>query len=114
MDGKEYKEDIAGGFNSWYCYDLVNLETLGKGPIRLELGLFGDPMFSSIGYLLYDGGYSGQMTVYQRDGLEHRWDWGPKGNEYAFIIKTDGTGLYFDFTVEKQTEPRQFYSCKKQ
>ena len=112
LNGNEWTEEVAGRFASWYCYDRVNLETLGKGPIRLEVGLFGNPSFSDVGFLLYDGGYSGALAVYRRDGLEHRWDWGPKGNEYAFVIKTDGTGLYFDFTVDEKTKPREIYSCK--
>ncbi|MCO6360830.1 hypothetical protein [Roseivirga pacifica] len=113
LNGENWSEEIAGTFSSWYCYDLINTETLGKGPIRFEVGLFGNSSFSDVGFLLYDGGYSGVLTTYRREGLEHRWDWGPNGNEYAFIIQTDGTGLYYDFSIEAKSKPKALYKCAK-
>lgn len=112
LDGKSISEDAAGGFTCWYCKDFIN-----EGPIVLEVGHFGAPSPNEVGFILYDGGYSGKIVAYQRTGLEHRWDFGDEGDEsanYSFIIKTDGIGAYFDFTnlsVGEQTKPKDIYKC---
>ena len=96
-------------FTSWYCKDFVE-----GGPVLVEVGFFGDPGLAGLGFILYDGGYSGERTFYQRTGLEHRWDWGSNGCEYSFVIKTDGTGLYYDFTGVPKGESikaREVYKC---
>jgi hypothetical protein len=111
LDNKTLSEDDVGGFTSWYCRDFVYEE---KG-VLLEFGYFNDPEFNGIGFVLYDGGYTGELTLYQRNGIEHRWDWGPDAN-YTFVIKPDGTGLYYDFTnVEKgqSTKAKDVYKCYK-
>jgi hypothetical protein len=104
-------EDDVGGFTSWYCRDFVYEE---KG-ILLEFGYFNDSIFSGMGFVLYDGGYTGEFAIYQRTGIEHRWDWGPDGN-YSFVIKADGIGLYYDFTnVEKgqSIKAKDVFKCYK-
>ena len=84
------------------------------GPLRAEVGRFGDSSFSDVGYILYDGGYEGELALYTRTGLQHRWDWGPvKGTEYALVIQTDGTGLYYDFTNEKKLNLESFMTAKR-
>ena len=42
-------------------------------------------------------------TDYQVQGFNRRWDFGPKDHptRYAFVIKPDGTGLYYDFETEE-------------
>ncbi len=58
-----------------------------------------DKFISSIGFVLYDGTDIGDLTLYNREGLSHRWDWeGERGN-YSVVIKSDGTGLYYDFST---------------
>ena len=109
LDDKKYSENDVGGFISWFCYDFVYEE---KG-VLLEVGFFGDPDFKNLGYILYDGSYTGEFTLYVRTGIEHRWDWGTDG-QYSFVIKADGTGLYYDFTnVEKgqSTKPKDVFKC---
>ena len=104
LNGKTISEDEVGGFVSWFCYDFVYEE---KG-ILLEVGTFGDPKLNGIGYILFDGGYTGVSTFYRRTGLEHRWDWGgPNDNDYAFVIQSDGTGLYYDFSNVKAGQSRR-------
>ena len=50
-------------------------------------------------------------------GLNRRWDFGyDAGNEkflYAFIIKPDGTGLYYDFSMspDGRASPRDSFKC---
>jgi len=42
-----------------------------------------------------------QATIYHVEGFNRRWDFGRKnggGYSYSFLIKPDGTGLYYDFT----------------
>ena len=111
LDGDTIPERFVGGFTSWKCKDYSN-----GGPIRVEVGFFGDPKWEGVGFILYDGGYSGKITHYQRMGLEHRWDWGPNEADYSVVIKTDGTGAYYNFsTVSKgeSTKPREIYKCKQ-
>jgi hypothetical protein len=112
LNDKKYTEEDVGGFNYWLCYDYINEKKL-----ILEIGTFGDPELSGLGYILYDGGYIGELTYYRRNGLEHRWDWGGiNDSSYSFVIKSDGTGLYYDFTNVKlgeSTKARDVFKCKK-
>jgi len=94
LNGDTFTEEDVGGLISWYCRDYIN-----EGRILLEVGKFGDPNLEGLGFILYDGGYTGEFTLYRRTGIQHRWDWGPNGNDYAFVIKPDGTGLYYDFST---------------
>jgi len=52
-----------------------------------------------LGFVLYDGTNTGDIVIYRRDGLDRRWDWGAPGSSYSFVIETDGTGLYYDFST---------------
>lgn len=111
IDGKTINEDETGGFISWYCIDSVY-----GGEILVEVGFFRDPNLEGFGFILYDGGYTGTSTYYQRTGLEHRWDWGPNENDYAFVVKSDGVGLYYDFSYanpEEKIKAREVYKCYK-
>ena len=109
LDGEAVTEEDVGGFTSWYCKDFVN-----GGRILVEVGFFGDPgfegfSFKGMGFILYDGGYSGTSAYYYRDGLDHRWDWGPPGvsYDYSFIIDPDGTGHYVDFSGAEPGETKK-------
>lgn len=110
LDGDTISENDYGGFESWTCKDYIN-----GGPILVEIGYFGNPLTEELGFILYDGGYSGEYTLYQRTGLNHRWDWA-NGDNYAFTINPDGTGSYYDFSlipVGESTKPSSIYKCKK-
>lgn len=109
LDGEAVTEEDVGGFISWYCKDFVD-----GGRILVEVGFFGDPSLEGLGFILYDGGYTGECTYYRRTGLEHRWDWGPNETDYAFVIQPDGTGLYYDFSsvpYGKSTKASEVYKC---
>ena len=109
LNGKQISEEDTGGFTSWYCKDYVY-----GGPVLVEVGFFGNTKYKGLGFVLYDGGYKGELAHYQRVGLEHRWDWGPNQNDYAFVIKPDGTGLYYDFSSAKNGQSikaRDVYKC---
>ncbi|CAH8189324.1 hypothetical protein [Vibrio aestuarianus] len=110
LSGEEVHEDDAGGFVSWRCTDYVY-----EGKVLTELGWFNNPDLESIGFILYDGSSIGQTTLYERKGLNHRWDWGSGTDlNYAFIIKPDGTGLYYDFSSVRpgdSTKASSIYKC---
>ncbi len=90
----------------WYCQDFVD-----GGRILVEVGFFGDPSLEGLGFILYDGGYSGELTYYRRAGIEHRWDWGPNETDYAFVIQPDGTGLYYNFSSVSRAKASEVYRC---
>ena len=101
-------EEDAGGFTSWYCKDFIS-----RDRIVIEVGFFKDTPFDFLGFLLYDGGYTGEVAIYRRMGLEHRWDWGENA-AYSFVLKTDGTGLYYDFSTVSEgesTNAKAVYKC---
>ena len=109
LDGEAVVEKDGAEFTCWYCVDFVY-----GGPTLVEVGFIGSPFYEGLGFILYDGGYSGETTNYSREGIEHRWDWGPNGNDYAFVIQPDGTGLYYDFSSVKaggSTKASSVYEC---
>ena len=93
---------------SWVCRDFEH-----GGDILVELGSFFSPEVGMVGFVLYDGSSSGETAHYQREGLHHRWDWGPSGNDYAFVIKSDGSGLYYDFSRASTGKPSEIYKCTR-
>lgn len=108
LGDEKISEEVAGGFTSWYCKDFIN-----EDKVVIEVGFYEDSPFDWLGFVLYDGGFTGESALYQRKGLQHRWDWGPNGN-YAFIIKPDGIGLYYDFSLVssgESTKANDVYKC---
>ena len=108
LDNETFTEEEVEGFTSWYCKDFIREEQ-----ILVEVGFFGS--LNLLGFILYDGGFTGDAAMYQRMGLEHRWDWGSNAS-YAFVIKTDGTGLYYDFSSLSEgetTRASDVYKCYK-
>lgn len=111
LGNETYNEANLGKFTSWLC----NGDDSDKGTL-VEFGLFSNADLNGAGFILYDGGYTGELTKYRREGINNRWDWGPNGVDYAFIIKPDGTGFYYDFssTVEGVTiKSKDVYECEK-
>ena len=110
INGENHTEKSIGDFWSWRCNDNIK-----RGNTIIEVGLIGTVANSTTGYILYDGSNKGTNASYRRTGLNHRWDWGPN-TEYSFIIKPDGTGLYYDFsTVGKgeSTKADDVFECWK-
>jgi hypothetical protein len=71
IDGDQVTEDEVGEFITWGC------SGFGQ-PINvlIEVGIFSNPELSGEGFILFDGGDTGEFTWYQRDGIDHRWSWG--------------------------------------
>lgn len=116
LSGKVFKEGEPWQFLSWRCRDYSyggkTLVEVGRALMpndykntneynelndakKQEL----DKFLKMIGFVLYDGSNTGDITFYNRDGLSHRWDWGVDENSYTFVIKPDGTGLFYDFST---------------
>jgi hypothetical protein len=111
VESVEISEDEAGVFVTWKCEDFSD-----RGPTLVEVGIFSDPEFSADGFVLYDGGNTGTAASYQRQGLNRRWNWESRGASYAFIVKPDNTGLYYDFSLVpdgETTGAKEIYKCYK-
>ena len=113
MAGETYTEDEHVKFVTWSCKDFVYAtDTL------LEFGYMDMDVLSEfklMGFVLYDGGHTGEFAAHQRQGINHRWDWGDDLN-YSFVIKPDGTGLFYDFSSVQEGEGKKaddVYKCYK-
>ncbi len=108
LNGKAYSETDTGKFVSWRCKDYVS-----ESSALFELGKFTNSKLSGSGFVLYDGGNSGELTNYRRSGINHRWNWGPNGAEFTFIIKPDGVGRFYDFSSVPSGERIKSYGIYK-
>lgn len=110
VSGNQFTEYKPGEFISWKCKDYVR-----GGRTLVELGTFSNPFLPESGFVLYDGTNEGEMAIYRRKGINHRWDWG-RNAQYSFTIKPDGTGAYYDFSNVDDGEsvkPNEIYKCSK-
>jgi hypothetical protein len=114
-----FRRGQMGRFVSWGCSEYGSSRPIpdyGSGSrILVEIGRFEAAHLSELGFILYDGSSSGEPTTYQRKGVNQRWDWGVNG-EFAFVLKPDGTGLFYDFSnVEQgaQTNANDVYECSR-
>ena len=115
LSGFSFLETEYGGVERWYAVDKYNYDSL-VDEVRFQVGHF--IYNSSLGFILYGKGTTGEEAYFSRDGLNLRWDWGHdgiKGYMYSFIIEPDGTGLYYDFSTSKDgiAKPRGIYKTKK-
>ncbi len=111
LSGKTYSEADLGQFVAWRCKAFVS----SSGTL-VEVGVFTKDELVNSGFVLYDGGNSGVLTQYQRQGLNHRWDWRSGGSGFSFIIKPDGAGLYYDFSSVpsgEKTKASDVYKCSQ-
>ena len=112
LDGESITEEAMGGFVSWTCHDYSNPEG-----ILVEVGILEVSNMGFNGFILFDGGYSGEFALYQREGLDRSWIWGTDEEPiYKFVIKTDGTGAYYDFSSVPEgesTKPNDIFKCKQ-
>lgn len=96
-------ETDFGGLTTWKCKDFID-----GGRTLVEVGIFNAQYMEGIGFILFDGGNKGEETRYKRSGLNHRWDWdlakSDNSYNYSFVIKPDGTGLFYDFSSAKSGE----------
>jgi hypothetical protein len=106
---KQVSEEKAGKFISWTCSDFFN-----GGKTLVEVGSFSAKELGGAGFVIYDGGNSGEPTAFERRGINLRWDWGPKAN-FAFVLEPDGKGMFYDFTNAdgKEIKANAVFKCKQ-
>jgi len=108
LDGVSYSEAELGAFNIWRCTGFGSSDST-----FLEVGTFTRESMSGFGFILFDGGNTGELTNYQREGINNRWDWGPNGNDYAFVINPRGGGIFYNFTTASEKGPDDRLSCER-
>lgn len=109
LNGNVFTKDGDSDFIAWRCVDFID-----GGRTLTEFGYFTQPQLQGVGFVLYDGGYVGELTHYQRAGIDHRWDWGPNRSDFTFVISPDGTGLFYNFTNVSPGEsirPNRVFRC---
>ena len=115
MDGEEYKESFFSDTECWKVYSGSYDEAT-----LFRVGYF--KRYDSVGFIFYGTDSTGVKTSFFRRGLDLRWDWGWKDEGdgtgsylYSFVIKPDGTGLYYDFSTSKDgtANARDIYKTKK-
>jgi hypothetical protein len=112
LGDQTFSEEQFGKFVSWRCGDFHDYNRLGD--TLVEVGSFANSEIKGMGFVLYDNSYSGVPALYQRKGLNLRWSWGESGSSYSFVIKPDGTGLYYDFSNTEEGElisANEVYKC---
>ena len=70
-----------------------------------------------LGFVLYDDTNTGDIALYERRGIRHRWDWSSESSNYAFTIKSDGTGLFYDFSTANddgmKSQADDIFKCRR-
>jgi hypothetical protein len=133
LGGEELQEFSPGQFISWKCRDYIS-----EGEILVEFGQLLvpddykeneeyegksasektalDELVGKLGFVLYEGTNTGDYTEYSQRGLSHRWNWGSQDGGYSFVIKPDGTGLFYDFSTAEdgmKDKADDVYKCSK-
>ena len=101
---------------TWSCYDVVDYSK--KSPLVVlsrhkftnndtqETIELGEVEVAAVNY----------GSLFRVTGFDRRWDFGPEDRptSFAFIIKPNGDGLYYDFTdSDEGVSPSQFFKCEK-
>ncbi|MHC5083926.1 MAG: hypothetical protein ACYTET_08335 [Planctomycetota bacterium] len=110
LNGMKYSEEEHGPFEIWECRDFHG----DSKEVLFEVGRFVG--FSQGGFILYDGGSSGDLTRYQRKGINKRWSWETTAGSFSFVLEPDGTGHYYDFTGVPEGEKiksTDLFRCSK-
>tara|TARA_R110002096_G_scaffold279095_3_gene473280 strand:- start:3585 stop:4025 length:441 start_codon:yes stop_codon:yes gene_type:complete len=110
IDKKAYQENQ---YTSWRCY-----KNLLSTKVLVEVGRFNNQENNKGGFIIYEGGDTGEAIAYKRAGLNHRWDWNKVDGSYSYtlVIDPEGNGLYYDFSGSKNEssqEAKANYKCKK-
>ena len=119
FNSKIYLSNL-GKFNSWRCYDALDYR---EKKTIVEVFNFYNFDIKNTGIILFDGGNSGKVTTYQRNGINHRWNFDLDSDDsyiYSFVIKSNGNALYYDFSSKpknssggKTASPSQSFKCRK-
>ncbi len=107
--GLQAQESSVTTAEKWRCFDFwdSNKETVLVKLTRAKKN------GEDLGYGEVSVAGVNHRARFQVSGINRRWDFGD-GGDYAFIIKPDGSGGYYDFSNVKygdETGPRQFFNC---
>ena len=97
--------ELAFGDERWSCTDFGSAEVLvvASSNDTKNLGTI------SVAGVKHNADYRVQ-------GFNRRWNFGTDGDgyPYSFVIKPDGTGLYYDFTSsDENVKASMVFKCKK-
>lgn len=99
---------LAGYPEGWECKDLM-----GSWDKVLVTAVVNDDRQSGqifVAGVTHDAAYS-------VEGFDRRWSFGltsvGSSYKYAFVIRPDGKGLYYDFQGGDTAKPSEFMDCRK-
>ena len=90
-------------WKKWNCYDRFD------GYYLLSVGYIPE-LSDSRGILFLKNSESGIDTIHSLQGVQHYWIW----EDFQIVIKSDGTGLFYDFSGAEPDEIRiasEVYEC---
>ena len=111
LNGTIFSVEEHGPFEIWECRRF-----LGSNKVLFEVGLFKNPKMANVGFILYDRTSYGDLTLYQRRGINKRWDWETDSGRFSFVMKPDGIGHFFDFSgvpEGEKIESQEAFSCNQ-
>ena len=114
VDREAFEEKIASCVYEWDCFDFADLQ---KETVLVNLNALKCPEEESgVGWVTLSGRKGlEQSGSFKIEGLEYRLLFGDGESEYyLFVVKADGTGLYYDFSkIEEDgsAKPSQIFQC---
>ena len=103
------ENETDNGFTAWELEDYYE-----GGPTVIEVGYF-EKSGIKYGFVLFDGGYTGVLAHFLREGIDYRWDWGSE-YQYCITVSPDEKACYYDFSLGTRGEPqrpRALYRAEK-
>ena len=100
------------GTETWQCFKLFDRDKATPLLTLIRMRIEGKDL---IGEVSVAG--TSHMAQFQVAGLNRRWDWGcdeKTGCRYAFSIRPDDTGTFYDFSVsdDGRAKPSQVFECQ--
>ena len=99
---------------TWRCFSLLDYE---RSKPALTLGrLMGGGDDHGVGEVLVSG--TAHLADFRVAGIDLRWNFGDQNDRdaypYAFVIRPDGSGTYYDFSVsdDGRARPSQVFECQ--
>jgi hypothetical protein len=55
------------------------------------------------------------VATFSIQGFDRRWDFGQqqRSGGYSFVVRPDGSAMYYDFRLQGPTKPSNFMFCRK-
>ena len=97
---------------TWRCFKLFDRKNAKPLLTLTRVGVGNKDLFGEVSV----AGVA-HWTQFRITGLNRRWDWGcdkKTGCPYAFVIRPDNHGAYYDFSVsdDGRAKPRQIFECQ--